>query len=145
MTPRDLGNIHTTRNSCREILPCVTYFHVWTNESILYRFSQHMWPPLILQFYLKELFSCQLLSFLNIVKSHLLWPSFHVKYSLSWCFDGATCAMVEFIRHNFFSFRCKCWDAPVFDVIFWLNHVYSLLESKIQILLLKHLFIVLFR
>ena len=37
----------------------------------------------------------------------------------------------------FFSFQCKCRNSWIFDKIFWLNHIYSLFESKIQILLLK--------
>ena len=102
---------------------------------------QHMWPPLILQFDLNKLFSCQLLSILNFVKSRLLWPSFQVRFSTSWCLDCAACAMMEYITDIlfFFTFQCKCRNAQVFDIIIWLNHVYSLLGSKIQVLLLKHL------
>ena len=106
-------------------------------------FLQHVWPPLIP---IKELFSFQLLRFLNIVsslnivKSRLLWPSFQVRYSVNWYLDCATCTMMKYItRHTVFSSKCKCWNARVFDIIFWLNYVYSLVVSKLQNLLLKHL------
>ena len=36
-----------------------------------------------------------------------------------------------------FYFQCTCWNARVFEIIFRLNQVYSLLESKIKILLVK--------
>ena len=38
-----------------------------------------------------------------------------------------------------FYFQCTCWNGRVFDIIFRLNQIHSLLESKIQILLLKNI------
>ena len=50
MTPMDLGNIHTTRNSCRDALPCANmalklpwYFYLLT-EKPLGRYFQ-VWSP----------------------------------------------------------------------------------------------------
>ena len=38
-----------------------------------------------------------------------------------------------------FYYQCTCWNARVFDITFRLTQIYSLLESKTQILLLKNL------
>ena len=50
-----------------------------------------------IQIYLKVLFSCQLPSFLNIIKSHLLLRFFQVWYCISWCMDCAICIRIEYI------------------------------------------------
>lgn len=55
-----------------------------------------------------------------------------------WCLDFVTCAMLKYIIYKTF-FQYKCQNAQVFNITVWLNHVSSLLESKIKILLFKHL------
>ena len=107
--------------------------NVRTNEYILYRFS----PTFVTS--VKEIFSCQLLRFFKYCKELSIITIFLVRYSISCCLDCTTCPMMEYIiRHDAFFLSVQMWECPLFD-IFWLNHLYSLIESKIQILLLKHL------